>query len=378
MDSSFPFGITNHQLVQPPFRGIQFVRSTFKDGKSYVNKQSSGVLAEEGCTTAAGKEARDFYESIVSMEVSNDCTSTSSEKQQNSKRKGLQSIRKRRNISASKHLRPSGSQRQSERVHTRNVNNFLRHAQEGDVQSLATLLEDGNVDMDVVDGFNWTALMCASYSGQSNAVEFLLEKGALWEHDRDKSGRTALDLAKMAGHIDIVRMLTDHLTPEDQQEQPPETNEDKSFWCEVCKVEFRDSSKREHQSCTVHLFNCKHKPQSTHYYLPESNVGFKMMMKDGWDKEQGLGPDGSGLKFPIKTVLKRDRKGLGAENKDKESAKARITHFEQFDVRAVKKPTQSMGKKMRTSTLNKNTRKKMQNKDRNWERDFRQSFNLEL
>ena len=43
-----------------------------------------------------------------------------------------------------------------------------------------------------------------------------------------------------------------------------------------------------------------------------------------------LGPSGSGKKFPVKTVLKRDRKGVGLEEN-----KARVTHFEAGDKRSV-------------------------------------------
>ncbi|XP_038067148.1 G patch domain and ankyrin repeat-containing protein 1-like [Patiria miniata] len=377
MDSSTPSMTVNHQRLRLPFQGIRFLKSTLKDGRSF-EEQSPQEFAGEGSTVVAGREARDFYESVISMKCSADTSCPSSSGQSNSEKSDLQSFRERRKTSASKSSRPAGSHRQSERVHMRNVNNFLRYAQEGDVKGLSSLLEEGLVGMDVVDGFNWTALMCASYNGHSDAVQFLLRKWASWERHRDKSGRTALDLAKMAGHVDIVRMLQGHhLTPEHQQEErASRKKQEKSFWCEVCKVEFRESSRREHRSCTVHLFNCQHKPPSTLYYIPESNVGFQMMMQDGWDKEQGLGPDGAGLKFPVKTVLKRDRKGLGAADKKDEAAKARITHFKPYDVKAVKRPAQPKEKKMRTTTLDKKARQKLKKNERNWERDFRQSFNM--
>jgi hypothetical protein len=59
------------------------------------------------------------------------------------------------------------------------------------------------------------------------------------------------------------------------------------------------------------------------YGIPASNRGYQILVKGGWDREKGLGADGSGHKFPLKTVMKRDRAGLGGSTKEK----ARVTHF---------------------------------------------------
>ena len=49
----------------------------------------------------------------------------------------------------------------------------------------------------------------------------------------------------------------------------------------------------------------------TFYHFNESNIGFKMLMKAGWDGVSGLGRNGHGRRSPVKTVVKNDRKGLG-------------------------------------------------------------------
>ena len=155
----------------------------------------------------------------------------------------------------------------------------------------------------------------------------------------------------------------------------PRTRSHTGYTCDICKIDFKETSRTEHESSTVHLFNCQHKPQSTHYYIPEGNIGFKLLLKDGWDKEQGLGPEGKGLKFPVKTVLKRDRQGLGA-NPDDPKSKPRVTHFQPHDVAAVKKPKKDPSeKKMRANTLSRKSRQRKEMKERAWEMDFRQSFN---
>lgn len=45
------------------------------------------------------------------------------------------------------------------------------------------------------DTFFWTALMCASWSGQRTAVRLLLQHGAAWVGVVDTRGRDAKDLA---------------------------------------------------------------------------------------------------------------------------------------------------------------------------------------
>ena len=49
--------------------------------------------------------------------------------------------------------------------------------------------------------------------------------------------------------------------------------------------------------------------------LNESNIGFKMLLKAGWDGVSGLGRNGHGRRSPVKTVVKNDRKGLGIGDK---------------------------------------------------------------
>lgn len=46
------------------------------------------------------------------------------------------------------------------------------------------------------DTYFWTAVMCASWSGQSAAVRLLLHHGAAWVGVVDTQGRDAKDLAR--------------------------------------------------------------------------------------------------------------------------------------------------------------------------------------
>ena len=90
----------------------------------------------------------------------------------------------------------------------------------------------------------------------------------------------------------------------------------------------------------------------------------------------GLGPDGIGRKFPVKTVLKRDRLGLGS----KESEKARVTHFGPNDYNAVKRRKVSSKEKQKGKEQRRISRRERQateKKERNWERNMRIYMNSE-
>lgn len=92
-----------------------------------------------------------------------------------------------------------------------------------------------------------------------------------------------------------------------------------------------------------------------------------MMVRSGWKPGTGLGPEGEGTKQPVPTVLKRDQKGLGYGG----TKRAKVTHFKAKDHDAVKASYQKGegGKGQR-----KEERRKKEQKDKNWERDFRASF----
>ena len=172
------------------------------------------------------------------------------------------------------------------------VNKFLKNAQKGNLKQVQELLSDNSIDINACDRFSWTALMCASRDGQIHIVEYLLGKGALWRGHKDLQGRTALDLAKLAGHFDVVELLTSFSGQTKskhnkiRKEACPSKNYKTKFWCSICEQEFTDG-KKIHEGSTVHLFNIQRKPQRTFYYIPEGNVGYQLMLKSGWNEDQG-------------------------------------------------------------------------------------------
>ncbi|CAH1273865.1 GPANK1 [Branchiostoma lanceolatum] len=363
----------NHRL-------ILFQRAKSDDSTRFIEdkrkKKSSG--SSEALT---GEEAKSFYEDIIaSSSVADDDSSSKIAAATRSVTQTLsQRSRKRRKQTG--HQKKTSKQK--EPVVTATVSTFLRCAQDGDLECVEKCMSQGGVDVNATDAFNWTALMCASFAGHQSVVRCLLEHGAAWREHTDSRGRNARDLARKARHQNIVDLFQEFSNnggflynvsvAKDAQE---DTNRDhrNGYFCEECQQEFKETSQEDHEHSTLHLFNCKHAPASTMYFLPESNRGFQMMLREGWDKEQGLGRDGrKGQKFPVKTVLKRDRTGLGA----RQDYRAKVTHFTSRDTKAVKKPKESE-KKMRKGTLSRRERAAKEKKEKQWERNFRASFNTDF
>ncbi|KAL4608234.1 G patch domain and ankyrin repeat-containing protein 1-like [Arapaima gigas] len=246
---------------------------------------------------------------------------------------------------------------------------LLRCAQDGDLAGLKELLKKKGCDINFRDDYYWTAIMCASYAGQRAAVQFLLQKGAAWVGVVDTQGRDARDLAEQAGHEEVVRELERF---GGQQETPKNVTSiplEEPRWCSTCGTQYSD---KNHSSSTAHQLSL-HRPKPVpHYCLPPSNAGFRMMLREGWEPGAGLGPRGGGCMQPIRTVLKRDQTGLGYGP----TPRARVTHFVARDTRAVKAVAPAGFRTGRGARLSRQAQRRKEEKDRNWERNFRTYFNL--
>jgi len=220
------------------------------------------------------------------------------------------------------HVQSSGSSiRISCQDRTRLVNAVMREAQNNNVARVTELLSD-ICDVDVLDQHGWTPLMSAACAGALDVVKFLISCKAD-ANVRDKSGNTCVSLARRQGHLAVVHAITEGHRETGTESQTMRTRH-VEFYCESCGQSFCNTSREQHSTSIVHLLSsrpCIAVP--TAYGIPASNRGYQILVKGGWDREKGLGVDGSGHKFPLKTVMKRDRAGLGGSTKEK----ARVTHF---------------------------------------------------
>ncbi|KAI5751244.1 hypothetical protein M8J77_005725 [Diaphorina citri] len=98
--------------------------------------------------------------------------------------------------------------------------------------------------------------------------------------------------------------------------------EQSTTYCPLCDMNVLDDNYKTHLLSTVHQFYKQLKAMESNedklvkpvdYAIPEENKGFQLLLKSGWTKQSGLGKDKSGIRAPIKTKMKIDRKGIGKQ-----------------------------------------------------------------
>ncbi|XP_017799188.1 PREDICTED: G patch domain and ankyrin repeat-containing protein 1 homolog [Habropoda laboriosa] len=365
-------------------RNIDIIWKTFVRESSDVPTISSEN--EQHCLNFQGDEAKEAYEEIV-----NERTNANTQHEQkyckcktfiarNTTSKPVLSNEKTKNNQISK-----------EKV---SISAILKAVEQKDLKFLSRHVTRENVN--VTDDFGWTPLMSAAYCGHLDIIEFLLNLGAN-KRAREKSGLTAAQLALKRNYLNIVALLKkksefaiNKTLPETDRNVSKTnvdgtfqirsellepltdygetlckgndnieecSNEDTGFYCKICKVNFYQTTWKKHETSTLHIFNMKPKIASTMYGISKQNKGYQMLLNYGWDEQDGLGPSGKGLKYPIKTCLKFDRKGLGQSN-EKEY---RVTHFKPGDITAINdfktSKQKCLKKKDREKLLNREVRK---------------------
>ena len=328
------------------------------------DKQSScdGVSNSEEVTgRLTGEEARSVYESII-----------------NEKNEELvHKPRLRANTKRSINLKKCSVVKTKAEPTTPSLGSLFRYAQEGDLPKLSSALSSGCYDINVTDHFDWTLLMTAATAGHLSIVQYLMDKGALWEEMVDKKRMNAVTLAKLNHHYDIAEYIIQYRPMRFQHSQElirrdskDEVGEKFSFNCDICHQPVHGTNPSSHSVSICHQFSCQHKSSALPYTLPQNNKGFQMMIRSGWNPEKGLGSDGQGRKFPVKTVLKRDRLGVGITNS---SNAPRVTHFRSRDVSAIKSIRDRKRDKLTSKKpINKKERERLLRKERRWEIGIRQ------
>ncbi|EFY89992.1 G-patch domain protein, putative [Metarhizium acridum CQMa 102] len=93
--------------------------------------------------------------------------------------------------------------------------------------------------------------------------------------------------------------------------QPGPSNEGEPDICPVCSLPITTSLK-EHGASLAHQVSMPHShPPSA---LDRSRMGLRALKSQGWDPDarRGLGVEGEGVRYPIKTKAKDDNLGIGA------------------------------------------------------------------
>ena len=128
-----------------------------------------------------------------------------------------------------------------------------------------------------------------------------------------------------AGSVNTAQQPTDIsvITIDDTESEEAESRPEDMF-CVLCKVLVPASDVPTHLTTILHQLS-RHPSNSvatplippTHYHLrANTNIGYGMLERLGWQPEQGLGsaPE-TGRKVPIRVVEKFDKKGVGADIK---------------------------------------------------------------
>lgn len=335
---------------------ISFV-SASSDDKSRKRKTENRKVNRN----LEGTEVKNFYEEIINEEssasVKSDEIDTIREKLCPEKRRKAKSCSK--------------TQENRSNITQIDINRYLRYAQEGNLRQLKVQILKG-VPVDSHDRYGWSALMCAAHSGQLNIVKYLLSAG-LKTDIVDRHNKSASDIARSAGFTNISKFIETWKPGSNQVNFPIEKRKDscESFYCDICKLKFTESSVKNHESSMVHIFNSKKKAKDDPFLIPSSNRGYRIMLKSGWDGKEGLGSEGQGKRYPVKTVLKQDRKCLGSEKGEK----PKITHFNANDKMAI---TKNPERKLSKRGLSRKDQKQKLKKQKQWERNLRTTMSLDF
>ncbi|XP_046969252.1 G patch domain and ankyrin repeat-containing protein 1 homolog [Vanessa cardui] len=196
--------------------------------------------------------------------------------------------------------------------------------QNNDVDKLRQFLDTYPDKINTLDEFGWSLLMIACQANSIETVEELLKR-KIDTTVRDKAGRSAQSLVIRNKNVTLADILLKHsrqISLHDKKIKDTKSNSNglnENYVCEICDNKVFEN-KMEHLSSTIHNINAsKGKKIPTKYVIPESNKGYQIMLKGGWDKEEGLGPDGTGRKYPIRGIQKKDKKGLGHKLKKKQT-----------------------------------------------------------
>uniref|UniRef100_A0AC34REJ9 G-patch domain-containing protein n=1 Tax=Panagrolaimus sp. JU765 TaxID=591449 RepID=A0AC34REJ9_9BILA len=284
-----------------PHKFVRFVKAS-DDLESTKESVKTGSKLD-------GKEIADFYRSLIG-ESNHEEPQPSSNVEERLPKKEIQK---------------EPSPISLEPLNDRDQRLWFKFAAENDVKCVKDYLRRG-MDIDAKDLWGSTALMCAAATGAEDVVAFLLENGADWQM-KSKNGLSASDLARKKGFKEMAKNIEAFGSTTEIVEE--HFVESESGYCNICSKHVDGIS--QHHSSIVHIVNTSKQPREGYAYgIPASNIGYQLLKEKGWSENRGLGKDAVGRKYPLKTTLKRDRKGLGLDK-----LKQKVTHFEAGDVAAV-------------------------------------------
>lgn len=345
-----------------PFDPVVFVAPVAETLTSNDLKDSSSskIVTNE----LSGVEAKEFYETVLcSASSSSNCSSKAIPKLLRNSQRKTNKISQNFQPDADVALKFSGNRL------------LLKSSAENNLEGIKQALKQGAL-IDCRDEFDWTPLICAAFENHVEAVKFLLDAGANFSL-RNQMNESALDVAMKRRHYQVAYLLADMIDKDkkpnlsnlsgEESSSSSKTSKnrkiEKKLRCSECEVEHSDLI--SHKKSIIHRLKSSGKPPLKPYFgITRKNRGYQLLLRSGWNEESGLGISKSeGRKYPISTVLKRDRLGFGLK-----SAKPRITHFDPYDTEAIG------GVPPAPKTISRRNQAKLAMIEKLKERDFRREF----
>lgn len=293
-------------LATVKFKPKIFVKSSGTEDQIAEKPQPPATIEIDG-------SASDTYNEILQM------PSTSSSSQKIKKETKTTKIRKKRII-----------------VKKFNKESLFKLAISDDSENIQELFDNStNFDINATDSYGWTALMMAACEGSLDAFRWLLQLDADTSI-ADRKGNTAKSIAEKKGFYEILEAMEQYQSHKWNDAEAIEISDDEDqekLFCSDCGIEIQKSSSESHQTSTAHLFSCKFKGNTNikAFGITRSNRGYQMMRRTGWDGNSALGPRSNGKLYPIRTVMRKTRTGLGIKQDS-----AKVTHFKANDPSAVR------------------------------------------
>ena len=331
-----------------PSKRIQFVKARDEFHSSNVEAKKH---AKAETRILDGKEIASFYRELIAEKNESDAIKLKQMEKANMGVEASTSTNTLPEISTTssmpkKKRKSEVKQVSQEPLTERDERLWFKAAASNDLKKIKELLSRG-MAINAVDFWGLTALICAAASGAEEVVEYFMEHQADWTI-KNQTGFTAANLARRKGHFEIAEyienfgfVLNTFLTRINllflffsssslSSFIPDPSEQSSSTFCEHCNQNFVNL--QDHHCSIVHIVNTSQPPRPGYAYgIPTSNVGYQLLKERGWTEAHGLGRQGEGRKYPLKTTLKRDRTGLGIHK-----LQPKVTHFEAGDLDAVK------------------------------------------
>ncbi|KAI9298150.1 G-patch-domain-containing protein [Neoconidiobolus thromboides FSU 785] len=102
--------------------------------------------------------------------------------------------------------------------------------------------------------------------------------------------------------------------------------------CKVCNILVEKDYYTKHIVGIAHNLKMESIKAPKNLFIRANNIGYKLLKKNGWKYDKGLGANEQGIREPIKPKIKKDRLGIGAGKSKNEVLKPKINRLTQREV----------------------------------------------